>query len=80
MNTSDFGNGDDIKRALSEAGEKIREELGSIAENIDIEELKKAGEKFADDAATLVKKYPVQSALAAFAVGCLVGSALGRRR
>jgi ElaB/YqjD/DUF883 family membrane-anchored ribosome-binding protein len=79
MDASNF-NGDDIKKKLSEAGDKLKEEFGSFAEGVDFEELKKAGEKIADEAAVLVKKYPVQSAMAAFVAGTLVGGLLGRKR
>jgi len=79
MDASNF-NGDDIKKKISEAGEKLKSEFGSFAEGVDFEELKKAGENIADEAASLVKKYPMQSAVAAFVAGTLVGSLLGRKR
>jgi ElaB/YqjD/DUF883 family membrane-anchored ribosome-binding protein len=72
---------DDLKKAFAGAGEKLKSEFGNLAEGVDIEALKEGADKLADEAAALVKKYPVQTTLAAFAAGCLVGALFaGRKR
>lgn len=79
MDASNF-NGDDIKKKFSEAGEKLKNEFGAFADGVDFEELKKASEKIADEAIGIVRKYPVQSAVAAFVAGTLVATLFGRKR
>ena len=67
------------KRMAEEAETKIREGLSSLGEKIDTEELKASAEKLADEAAALVRKYPLQTAGVALAVGFVLGALFSRR-
>lgn len=70
------------KKMAEDAENKIREGLGAIGEkieSIDTDELKASAEKLADEAATLVRKYPLQTAGVALAVGFVLGALFSRR-
>lgn len=75
----DHKSSDDIKRAFAETGERIRSEAGAFAESVDAEKLRRAATDLADEAAELVRKYPLQSCLGALAAGLLLGAWLNRR-
>lgn len=66
--------------AAEAVGEKIREGLEALQEQVDCEELKATAAKVGEEAAAFVRKYPLQSAAGAFALGCVLGALFGRRR
>mgnify|MGYP003387226782 CR=1 FL=1 len=76
MSTNHKSSTDDLLQAgldsLGSMKEKVLSEEG-------LEELKAVAVDMADDAAKLIRKYPVRSVLGAFAAGILVGTLINRK-
>jgi ElaB/YqjD/DUF883 family membrane-anchored ribosome-binding protein len=68
------------KRFAEEAGETVKEKLGSFQDSAEWEDIRRTATSLAKEAGELMRKYPVQSVLGAAAVGFVLGTLLGRRR
>ena len=69
---------DRTKRTASETMASVKEKLAASGIE-DMEDVKAAAAELAEDAATFVRKYPLQSLFGALALGFLVGSTLRRK-
>ena len=63
----------------TQSHENKDEKNGSSPFNIDAEQIKESAAEFADTAAKLIKKHPIQSVVGALVAGVLVGMLIKRK-
>lgn len=68
------------RKAAAEGGETVKEALSSLSDSEEWEQLRAMAGNLGEDAATFVRKYPLQSVAGAAALGFLLGMSIGKKR